>query len=111
MFILILGLLFALLVAVFAIQNAGLVIIQFLWIETQVPLVLVILGSAFAGALVTLLLALWREFRKKRKIKHASSKAPINPDKNSGLANGKVEAANGQTGKETNETQPASGQS
>lgn len=67
MFILILGLLFALLVAIFAIQNANPVAIQFLWIEAKVPLVLVILGSALAGALVTLLLALWREFRNKRK--------------------------------------------
>ncbi|MHB1653396.1 MAG: LapA family protein [Desulfitobacteriaceae bacterium] len=67
MFILFLSLMFALLVAVFAVQNANLVGIQFFWIEAKVPLVLVILGSALAGAVVTILLALWREFRSKRK--------------------------------------------
>lgn len=67
MLILIVSLAFALLVAVFAVQNANPVAIQFFWTEARVPLVLIILGSALAGAVVTLLLALWREFRSKRK--------------------------------------------
>ncbi|WP_240985196.1 LapA family protein [Acididesulfobacillus acetoxydans] len=74
MVILILSLAFALLVAVFALQNANPVAIRFFWTEARVPLVLIILGSAFAGAIVTLLLAFWRDFRKKRK-----SRADENP--------------------------------
>ncbi|AFM42296.1 Protein of unknown function (DUF1049) [Desulfosporosinus acidiphilus SJ4] len=67
MIILILTLVFALLVAIFAVQNADSVIIQFFWVTEKVPLVLVILASALAGALIVFLLAIWREFRYKRK--------------------------------------------
>lgn len=69
MFVLILSLICSLLIAVFAIQNAGLVTIQLFWVTRDVPLVLVILGSTFAGALVMLLLAIWRELRLKLKLK------------------------------------------
>lgn len=69
MFVLILSLICSLLMAIFAIQNAGLVTIQLFWITTEVPLVLVILGSTIAGALVMLLLAIWRELRLKLKTK------------------------------------------
>ncbi|KGK88249.1 hypothetical protein DP73_13210 [Desulfosporosinus sp. HMP52] len=69
MFVLILSLICSLLIAVFAIQNAGLVTIQLFWVTRDVPLVLVILGSTFAGALVMLLLAIWRELRLKLKSK------------------------------------------
>lgn len=69
MFVLILSLICSLLIAIFAIQNAGLVTIQLFWITTEVPLVLVILGSTIAGALVMLLLAIWRELRLKLKTK------------------------------------------
>ncbi|KLU58724.1 hypothetical protein CEB3_c47400 [Peptococcaceae bacterium CEB3] len=75
MVILILSLAFALLVAVFALQNANPVAIRFFWTEARVPLVLIILGSAFAGAIVTVLLALWREFRGKRKGQAAENPA------------------------------------
>ncbi|SDG98456.1 LapA family protein [Desulfosporosinus hippei] len=69
MVVLILSLICSLLIAVFAIQNAGLVTIQLFWVTRDVPLVLVILGSTFAGALVMLLLAIWRELRLKLKSK------------------------------------------
>lgn len=66
MFLLILTLCFALLVAIFAIQNAVPVVIHLFWMTTQVPLVLVILGSVFAGAIIVFLIAIWREFRLRR---------------------------------------------
>ncbi|AFQ44027.1 LapA family protein [Desulfosporosinus meridiei] len=72
MFVLILSLICSLLIAVFAIQNAGLVTIQLFWVTRDVPLVLVILGSTFAGALVMLLLAIWRELRLKLRSKQNS---------------------------------------
>ena len=79
MYLLILTLTFALLVAVFAIQNAALVTVKFFWITTQVPLVLIILGSALAGALIVFLIATYRQFRPKRKNKENPIK--INEEK------------------------------
>ncbi|MCR4402218.1 MAG: lipopolysaccharide assembly protein LapA domain-containing protein [Firmicutes bacterium] len=58
----VIGLAFALLVAVFAIQNSMPVTVTFLrWRLTDVSLALVILGSAAAGALVIALLGAVRE--------------------------------------------------
>ncbi|ODA40903.1 LapA family protein [Desulfosporosinus sp. BG] len=82
MFILILALIFALLIAIFALQNASPVAIQLFWLTKDVPLVLIILGSAFIGALIMLLLALWRVLRLKRKAQlnnqHMTKEIPTN---------------------------------
>ena len=67
MILLIVTLVVALLVAIFAVQNAAPVAIQFFWMVAEVPLVLVILGSVFAGAIIVFLMAIWREYRLKRK--------------------------------------------
>ncbi|MDO0824196.1 LapA family protein [Desulfosporosinus nitroreducens] len=80
MFVLILSLICSLLIAVFAVQNAKLVTIQLLWVTKDVPLVLVILGSAFAGALIMLFLAIWRELRLKLKPKHHPKDQSMNND-------------------------------
>lgn len=69
MFLLILTLLFALLIAIFAVQNAAPVAINLFWITTQAPLVLIILGSVLAGALIVFLIALWRQIRPQKKDK------------------------------------------
>ncbi|HBV88863.1 MAG TPA: DUF1049 domain-containing protein [Desulfosporosinus sp.] len=69
MFVLILSLICSLLIALFAVQNASLVTIHLFWITKEVPLVLVILGSTFAGAFIMLLLAIWRGLRQKLKPK------------------------------------------
>lgn len=76
MYILMLSLIFALLVAIFAVQNAAPVTINLFWSVKEVPLVLVIFASAVAGALIVFLLALWREFKRKKGVpdpKSASS--------------------------------------
>lgn len=69
MVVLILSLICSLLIALFAVQNASLVTIHLFWITKEVPLVLVILGSTFAGALIMLLLAIWRGLRRKLRSK------------------------------------------
>lgn len=74
MIFLIFTLIVALLVALFAVQNAAPVAINLLWYVAEVPLVLVILGSALAGALIVFFIAIWREFRLKGKVK-AQAKA------------------------------------
>jgi len=60
-FYLITALVFALLVAVFAIQNTETVVIQFLAWSFSISLVLVILGSAAVGALVLYLFSLVKQ--------------------------------------------------
>ncbi|ACX52997.1 hypothetical protein Adeg_1917 [Ammonifex degensii KC4] len=65
-----LALVFALLVAIFAVQNAVPVDIRFLgWRFSNVSLVLVILGAAVAGALVVFILGVGREWRRSREIR------------------------------------------
>ena len=65
----VLALVFALIVAVFAIQNAGAVDISFLTMELTISQALVILLSAAFGALVVLLLSLVRWIKCQSKIK------------------------------------------
>ncbi|NPV29676.1 MAG: LapA family protein [Firmicutes bacterium] len=57
-------LLFALLISIFAVQNAGPVRIKlFFWTVPEIPLVLVILGTTLCGLVVGILLA---RFARKR---------------------------------------------
>ena len=65
----VLALIFALLVAVFALQNAGAVDISFLTLEMSISQALVILLSAVFGALVVLLLSLVRWIKCQTKLK------------------------------------------
>jgi len=73
-FYIILGLLFALLVAIFAVQNATVVNIRFLgWEFKDISLALVVLGSAAGGALVVFILSLGREVRHAWRMRELSS--------------------------------------
>jgi len=64
------ALIFALLVAVFAIQNSTTVDIRFLfWSFERISIVLVVLGSAVAGALFMLLISLVRQVRMVRRVR------------------------------------------
>lgn len=65
----IVGLLFAMAVAVFAVQNSTGVNVNFLfWSFSNISLVLVILGSVVGGAVITVLLGLPRQLRNAMKI-------------------------------------------
>ncbi|MDF2656236.1 MAG: hypothetical protein K0R19_2710 [Bacillota bacterium] len=68
----VLALIFALIVAVFALQNAGAVDISFLTLELTISQALVILISAVFGALVVLLLSLVRWIKSQGKLKNLS---------------------------------------
>lgn len=72
-FYLISALIFSLIVAIFAVQNTEIVIIKFLAFQTNVSLVLVILGSAVIGALVTLFLSLFKQVKNWMTIRHLNS--------------------------------------
>ncbi|HHW28288.1 MAG TPA: LapA family protein [Syntrophomonadaceae bacterium] len=65
--------LFVILIAVFAVQNAGPVSIKFLfWTVPGIPLVLVIFGTAFCGFVIGVLLG---RLPKKGRAKELSSKS------------------------------------
>ena len=68
----VLALVFALIVAIFALQNAGAVDISFLTMELSMSQALVILISAAFGALAVLLLSLVRWIKCQSKIKNQS---------------------------------------
>jgi len=69
MFILLLSILVAMVIVVFAVQNAVAVPVQFLLWSADLPLVLVIFCSVFAGALLMFCLALWRQLKSQIKRK------------------------------------------
>lgn len=66
MIILIVTIILALLVTTFAIQNAEPIAINLFWTTTDVPLFLVIIGSVLAGAIIMLLIFVWRKFSFKK---------------------------------------------
>lgn len=68
----VLALVFALIVAVFALQNASAVDISFLNLELSISQALVILLSAVFGALVVMLLSLIRWIKCQSKIKSSA---------------------------------------
>lgn len=63
------ALVFSLLVAVFAVQNAVQVTVNFLFWNFQTSLVLVILSASVIGALIMFSVALFRQFNLAKKIK------------------------------------------
>ena len=67
---LVIAVIFALIVAIFAVQNSGSVDLRFLQWEIQdVSLVLVILGSVALGALLIFLLGLVKQIKMVRKVR------------------------------------------
>lgn len=65
----IISLIFAVLVAIFAIQNAGNVEVKFFLANFTISQAVVILGSAIIGAIIVLLLGLIKQIRLNLKIK------------------------------------------
>ncbi|MEW6183085.1 MAG: LapA family protein [Bacillota bacterium] len=73
-FYILIGLIFALLVAVFAVQNAAVVNIRFLvWEFKNISLAVVVLGAAAGGALIVFILSLGREVKHALRARELSS--------------------------------------
>lgn len=68
------ALVFSLLIAVFAVQNAVQVTVTILFWNFPISLVLVILGSAALGALIMFSVAMFRQFYLARKIKESEAR-------------------------------------
>lgn len=66
---LILGLLFALIVAIFAVVNVASVRVNFVFGYTEIPLILIILGSALLGGLIVGMFGILRQYKQQRLIK------------------------------------------
>jgi lipopolysaccharide assembly protein A len=62
-FYLILGFIFSLLIAIIALANNEVVTVSYIFGRVEVSLILLILGAAFAGALVTGLFSLFKSIR------------------------------------------------
>ena len=71
---LLLGLAFALIVAVFAVINVDPVIVNYLFGESEWPLILVILGSVLMGGLIVGSVGLFRMFVLQREVKTLKKK-------------------------------------
>ncbi len=66
---LLLGLLFAIIIAIFAVFNVDAVQVNYVFGKAQWPLVLVILGAALLGAVVSGFVAMFLSFQSNRRIK------------------------------------------
>lgn len=73
----IISLIFAVLVSIFAIQNAGNVEIRFFFGQFVVSQAVVILGSAIIGAIIVVLLGLIKQIRQNKKIKQLSKELEL----------------------------------
>lgn len=67
--LLLLGLVFAIIIAVFAVFNVDNVPVNYVFGEAEWPLILVILVSALLGFLLSSILAMTRNYQLKRKVK------------------------------------------
>lgn len=68
-FNLILALLFTLLIASFSVLNVETVPVNFLFLEAQIPLIIVIIGSAFIGGIIVGSVGLFRQYQLLRQIR------------------------------------------
>ncbi|THE11737.1 DUF1049 domain-containing protein [Bacillus timonensis] len=66
---LILGLIFALIVAIFAVVNVDSVKVNYVFSYTEIPLILIILGSALLGGLIVGMFGILRQYKQQRHIK------------------------------------------
>ncbi len=67
---LLIGLIFAVIIAVFAVVNVETVPVNYVFGNAEWPLILVILGSALLGALLSGSVAIFRSFVLQRRVKH-----------------------------------------
>lgn len=71
----IVSLIFAVVVAIFAIQNAGSVDVKFFYAKFRISQAVVILGSAIIGAIIAVLLGLIKQIKLNMKVKQLTKEA------------------------------------
>jgi lipopolysaccharide assembly protein A len=70
------GLIIILIISVFAVVNVDPVEVNYLFGQSEWPLVLVIIGSALMGGLIVGLVGIYRVFRLQQEVKRLSGKEP-----------------------------------
>ncbi|OZM57827.1 hypothetical protein CIB95_05560 [Lottiidibacillus patelloidae] len=78
---LLLAILFALIVAIFAVINVDPVTVDFLFAKKSIPLILVIIGSVFMGGLIVGSVGMYRMFRLQRQLKVANKEIAMLSEK------------------------------
>ncbi|PIC57913.1 MULTISPECIES: LapA family protein [Sporosarcina] len=68
------GLLFAVLIALFAVFNVESVPVNYFFGTEMIPLVLIILGSALLGAIISGFFAIYKSYRSGRRVKELEKK-------------------------------------
>ena len=101
MLILLISIILALIIVIFAIQNAIVVPIDFLFWTVDLPLVVVIFCSVFAGALIMFCLALWRGLKNKIGKKEINFK--VDPVVNKNLTDNKLKETSSSAVEKTND--------
>jgi lipopolysaccharide assembly protein A len=78
---LILAILFALIVAIFAVINVEPVTVDFLFAKKSIPLILVVIGSVFMGGVIVGSVGLYRLYRIQRQLKTSQKENAILTEK------------------------------
>lgn len=84
---LLVGLIFAIIIAVFAVINVDQVQVNYVFGEAHWPLILVILGSAFLGAVISISFMAFNSFRMNRQISHLQKEAQQKEEEAAQLSN------------------------
>ncbi len=85
---LIFALIFALLTAIFAVLNVNTVPVNYIFGETDIPLVLVIISSSLLGGLIVGLFGFIRQYRLQKKIQQLEAQLQKEPKLNTPLPEG-----------------------
>jgi lipopolysaccharide assembly protein A len=78
--LLILALVFALITAIFAVINVNSVEVNFLFATTQIPLILIIVGSTLLGGIIIGIFGIVRQYQLQKKIRSLENGAKIKQD-------------------------------
>ncbi|WP_166242758.1 LapA family protein [Paenibacillus turpanensis] len=102
------ALVFALLIGIFAVVNVDPVPVRFVFGESMVPLILVILGSALFGGIVVGLFGIIRQYRMSRKIRTLEASLAEKETELRSVKEGIQAATSHLAGKSAQEAAPAS---
>jgi len=95
--LLILALVFALITAIFAVINVNSVEVNFLFATTQIPLILVIVGSTLLGGIIVGMFGIIRQYQLQKKIRLLENGAKPQQDEPSTKSNIEGESKKAET--------------
>lgn len=102
-----LSLVFALIVAIFSLSNVEEVPVNFLFTTAKIPLILLILSSALAGATIVGLYGIFRQYKLQREIKRLNEAIDIYKEKSEKESVGSVSEVVSDVSTSPKATEPA----